>query len=309
MQQSMREKWRSPNSGIACLSNGIHVAADFEHIPDRSLGAVTVCGGFLVLIMAVLPLPIPLLTVAVSLGVCALSVIALKRGAIYGGTTAAFGLVGTALAVIALMIAGTFVLTAPETTSESIDTATGAEEVVPVEPAVEQTVEATAEPTVEATAERVVERLPVASVIASSTADDAADAAGNTVSFIATNVADADPATAWRTPGTGKGKSLTFQFSQPVHLVSIDVIPGYAKVDPTSGEDRFAENRRVKEARFEFDNGIVNDFSFRDSPDVQSNIVSVKTTSVQVTILESTGKTRRDFTAISEIEFYGWMVN
>jgi hypothetical protein len=280
------------------------VAADFEYIPDRSLGAVTVCGGFLVLVMAVMPLPIPMLTVAVSLAVCALSGIALKRGAIYGGTTAAFGLVGTVLAVVALLISGTFVLTAPETTGDPIDTVAGGEE-VPVEPAPEPT----AEPTVEATAERTVELQPIASVIASTTAADAVDAAGNTVSFAPQNVADADPATAWRTPGAGKGESLTFTFSQPVHLVSIGVIPGYAKVDRTSGENRFTENRRVQEARFEFDNGIVNDFSFLDLADVQSNLVSVETTTVKVTILDSTGKTKRDFTAISEIEFHGWVVN
>ncbi|HWS31155.1 MAG TPA: hypothetical protein VN408_00275 [Actinoplanes sp.] len=280
---------------------------DIGHTAGRtvtfeSLGQGAVISGFIVLILAILPLPVPWLTLVLSVGACTLGAYVLKRGAAYGGITAAFGLVGTVLAVFALPIAGFSVATAPEPPDEVVTTPAPDSESYPAEepaPSPENSVEPSATPD--------TIRLDVASVTATSTADSAQDAGGSTVTFDADNVADNDPETAWRTPGTGIGESLTFTFSRPVHLTSVGVIPGYAKLDPTSGVNRFTENRRVEQARFDFGGGIVNDYSFSDSTESQTYTIEMITDSVTVTILDSTDKTKRNYTALSEIAFYGWV--
>jgi hypothetical protein len=259
------------------------------------LGGVAVSGGLIVLILAVLPLPLPLVTVAVAALVCLTSINALSRGATYGGATAAAGLIGTTLSIVSLVIAGTFALNAPDKVDET-----------PVTPPVDTSI---GEETGETPVDPEVVRLQPDSVTATSSADSSEDANGKVVTFVADNVVDQDLATAWRTPGTGAGASLTFTFTQPVHLKSVGMVPGYAKVDAASGVDRFTENRRVEQARFDFGNGIVNEWAFLDSRDVQSNAVDVEVSSVTITVLASTKKADRDFTAISEVEFYGWVVN
>lgn len=90
---------------------------------------------------------------------------------------------------------------------------------------------------------------------ATCTADPSTDSAGNRVTFEASNVLDADPDTAWRCEGDATGEELTLTFDEPVTISSLSLIPGYAKVDPTDGTNRFWENRTMTQVRWSFDDG------------------------------------------------------
>ncbi|GAB4204705.1 MAG: hypothetical protein OHK0022_30110 [Roseiflexaceae bacterium] len=123
------------------------------------------------------------------------------------------------------------------------------------------------------------------------------------------NVIDRQSDTAWRVPGDGVGESLTIDFSQPAILVEIHLIPGYDKIDPYDGTDRFYQNRRVKRVRFEFSDGTSQEGDLRDDRSLQMlQIRPVLTSSVRIVILETyepLASQPRDFTPISEIVMIG----
>ena len=155
------------------------------------------------------------------------------------------------------------------------------------------------------TAPATPSRLTPASVQATATAPNGTDARGMVVSYAATNLVDGDPSTAWRVPGAGQGVVLTLRFAEPVIVTRIGLIPGYAKVDPTDGTNRFFQNRRVHRVRYGAV-GVSREASFLDQPELQSvEVVSKPSTEVTVEILESTAPGNRDFTAVSEIEVLG----
>jgi hypothetical protein len=144
-------------------------------------------------------------------------------------------------------------------------------------------------------------------VQASASAPDSEDAAGDPVTFGASNAVDGDPTTAWRVPGNGVGDHLVLRFDRLVHVEQIVMIPGYAKVDPVDGTDRFAQNRRVSSAQFELSDDQVVAFGYADRPEPQSAPIGLETTEVTMRIT-STTTAQRDFTAVSEIGVYGWAV-
>jgi uncharacterized RDD family membrane protein YckC len=145
-----------------------------------------------------------------------------------------------------------------------------------------------------------------ASASASATAPDSVDAGGNRVSYPASNVLDGDPTTAWRVPGNGQGITLTITLPQPVHLTQIGLIPGYAKVDPIDGVNRFRQNRRVKEVRWQFSNGSVVNQHFIDKPTLQRRRVDTITDVVTIEILASRpGDPHYNNTPISEVSLVG----
>jgi len=149
-------------------------------------------------------------------------------------------------------------------------------------------------------------QLTLISPSASSTAPDGVDLGGNVVTYRAANTIDGDPETAWRTGGDGVGEALTFEFDEPVYLTEIGLIPGYAKVDPVDLTDRFFENRRVRQVSWSFDGGANQGQAFAESPVLQSiQLPGVPTTTVMVTINETTADGGRNFTAISEIVVRG----
>jgi hypothetical protein len=148
-------------------------------------------------------------------------------------------------------------------------------------------------------------KLTPSAVEASATAPPGTDARGAVVSYAATNLVDGDPSTAWRVPGSGQGVVLTLRFAEPVIVTRIGLIPGYAKVDPADGTNRFFQNRRVHRVRYGAV-GISREASFVDQPELQTvDVQSKPSTEVTVEILESTAPGDRDFTAISEIEVSG----
>ncbi len=150
--------------------------------------------------------------------------------------------------------------------------------------------------------------VPVALVspVASATAADGVDLSGNPVSYSAANLADGVNSTAWRVDGDGVGQTITLQLAQPVYVTEVGLIPGYDKVDPVDGTDRFYENRRVRAVRWTFDGGVSVDQAFADTRDLQVTQVSpTLTRTVRVTILETTSPGGRDFTPISELAVRG----
>jgi hypothetical protein len=92
-------------------------------------------------------------------------------------------------------------------------------------------------------------------------------------------------------------------------LTEVGVLPGYAKVDPVDGTNRFFENRRVVRAllRFQTPSGSEQtEATFQDRADVQFTDVGRRTATVlYIDILETTPPGARDFTAISEIQLRG----
>jgi hypothetical protein len=144
-------------------------------------------------------------------------------------------------------------------------------------------------------------------VSASVTAPDNVDGAGNQTSYDATNVLDDDPSTAWRVKGDGRGVTLTLTLPGPAHLTEVGLIPGYAKVDPATGTDRFTQERRISEVRWSFDDQTSVDQDLADDPEMQRTTVDVDTTSVVIEIVTTgdPGDPNFDYTAISDVSLTG----
>jgi serine/threonine protein kinase, bacterial len=148
-------------------------------------------------------------------------------------------------------------------------------------------------------------------VSASSTAAPGLDAQQNPVRYDPQNAVDGRPDTTWRVAGDGVGQWLQLVFASEASVTSIGLIPGYDKVDPIDGTDRFFQNRIVKLARFEFSDGTVVRASFsRDRTMQIVPVGGVRTRSVRIVIEETyppppTDQGGRDFTPISEVQVQG----
>jgi hypothetical protein len=145
-----------------------------------------------------------------------------------------------------------------------------------------------------------------ATASASKTASDSVDAANNPISYAAGNLTDGDPQTAWRAEGDGRGVTVRLTLPSTAHLTRVGLIPGYAKVDPTSGDNRFPENRRVREVRWHFDDGTTVDQRFDDNPAMQETAVDTTTSSVTIELLSTRpGTPDHDYVPISEVSLVG----
>ncbi len=152
-----------------------------------------------------------------------------------------------------------------------------------------------------------------ASAAATCQSPNGAEADGTPIVFDPNAAVDGDPVTAWRCPGDAIGEQLTIELAGPVRVTSVGLVPGYDKVDPTSGADRFYENRRVRSVAWWFDDGtrIVQDFA--DSRELQTIPVDgIVTTSATIEILDFYESAyplghpqRREFVAISDVQLEG----
>ncbi len=270
-----------------------------------ALAASALGGGFLALVLAVVPAPW-FVCIAAAGVVFVVSMASLSRSTTQGGTAGACGLVGVGTSAVAVLITLAMVKFFPEPAvppsyaQPPDDGYVAPDDGYFEEPVPEQEPEPTSTPS--------TVQLRAWSVSASSSAPNGKDDDDNVVTFAAENVIDGDLTTAWRTPGSGVGETLTFTFDQPVHLTSVGLVPGYNKIDQSSDTDRFLQNRRLREARFAFGDVATVDWSYADSREKQSNAVDVETSTVTMTVLASTEEAERDFTAVSEVEFYGWVV-
>lgn len=135
------------------------------------------------------------------------------------------------------------------------------------------------------------------------------EADGTPVYYDPSNVVDGSRLTAWRcaTADVLAG-SLTIDFGRPVRLTQISLLPGYDKIDPVSGFDRFFQNHRVRGAEWRFSDGSGVTWSYTDTRTLQTISVDVVTTSITLRVLSSwppIGENPRDFIAVSEIELRG----
>ena len=143
------------------------------------------------------------------------------------------------------------------------------------------------------------------SVTATCQASDGEDSAGNTITYDPENTVDGRPDTAWRCDGSAVGARLVLEFDRPVTVTSVGLVPGYAKVDPKSGDDRFTQNRTVTAATWLFDDGTTH-LQQIDSPQpvmTSSNLTSAVSTTRVVLQVTGTGNptAERDFTAVSDV--------
>jgi serine/threonine protein kinase len=143
-------------------------------------------------------------------------------------------------------------------------------------------------------------------VTASSTAPSSTDAAGNPVTYVPANVIDGNVQTAWRTPGDGHGQWVTLIFDNPIDVVRIGLIPGYAKTDPQTGANRFLQDRIIKAVAYQLP-GLPNTTqTFEPLPVPQFVPLRATTSQITVKIVATTAAGGLDYTAISEIYVYGY---
>ena len=143
-------------------------------------------------------------------------------------------------------------------------------------------------------------------VTASSTAPSSTDAAGNPVTYVPANVIDGNVQTAWRTPGDGHGQWVTLIFDNPIDVVRIGLIPGYAKTDPQTGANRFLQDRIIKAVVYQIPGLPNTPQTFEPLPVPQFVQLRATTSQITVKILATTAAGGLDYTAISEIYVYGY---
>ena len=149
---------------------------------------------------------------------------------------------------------------------------------------------------------------PVAAKTAQATchAPASVDSAGTKVTYFAPNTLDDDPATAWRCDGSAVGQKIRFTLPSGTEVAEVGMIPGYAKTDPASGTDRYAENNRITRVRWTFPDGSTVVQRLDPDPkkrDLQTvRVPATKAGTVTMEIL-AVARGPRNTTAISEVSF------
>jgi hypothetical protein len=145
-------------------------------------------------------------------------------------------------------------------------------------------------------------------VEATCTARGSTDSRGNPVDFKPENTVDGDPAKAWRCDGNGVGTTITYSLAAPTRIVQVGAIPGYDRVDPFNGDDRFFENRRVQSANWLCLDAAGTALATSAQSFVDDRAMQVQNVTgfdacqaIRLEITDSTPSTRRDFVAISEV--------
>lgn len=149
-----------------------------------------------------------------------------------------------------------------------------------------------------------VDAVPVTASTASCIAPASVDAAGNEVTYEPALAHDGDLTTAWRCPGSGTGEAITLQLSQELQVAELGLVPGYAKTDPRSGADRYAENNRLTMVRWTFPNGTTIEQELDGSPDNREmQTIRIRPVLANEVVLEvlSSEPGRRNTIAVSEV--------
>jgi hypothetical protein len=140
------------------------------------------------------------------------------------------------------------------------------------------------------------------------TAPASRDRQNHPVTYVAGNMLDGRPRTAWRMPGDGTGATLVFDLGKDVVLTEVGLLNGYAKVD--GADNWYRGNRRILAVQWEFDDGTRITQDLRERQGVQLQPVGpVATRRVMLHLVEVStpgkGPNGRDFTAISDVRFRG----
>jgi hypothetical protein len=150
--------------------------------------------------------------------------------------------------------------------------------------------------------------ITVDAVSADCTAPASNDSAGHRVTYVPENATDGKTQTAWRCSGTAIGETLTLRLADDTDVAAVGLVPGYAKTDPESGVDRYAENNRITKVRWTLADGV--SFVQRLDPDVSNRylqLLRVPRTNTDTVTLKILAVKRgpRNTTAISEIALGG----
>ncbi|MGW4478609.1 NADase-type glycan-binding domain-containing protein [Rhodococcus triatomae] len=141
----------------------------------------------------------------------------------------------------------------------------------------------------------------------------AIDSTGRPHGYEAQNAVDGDVSTAWRCTGTS-GQTLAVSFPCSIHLATVGIDPGHDKTDP-DGSDRFAQNRKVTEVKWTFDDGSTVEQQLEPRRGIQTMPVDQTARTATLTVVETVDGqpvTNRagqqsapfnDVTSISEIRF------
>jgi hypothetical protein len=149
-----------------------------------------------------------------------------------------------------------------------------------------------------------VESVRIAGSSATCQSPSSVDAAGNQVTYEPAMAHDSDVSTAWRCNGAGRGQRFTVSVPEGTVVAEVGLVPGYAKTDPVSGVDRYAENNRITRVRWRFDDGSTYVQRMRGGPGDRRmrtmRVPETATGSVVIEILRSQPGPRNTV-AISEI--------
>lgn len=130
------------------------------------------------------------------------------------------------------------------------------------------------------------------------------DEAGNPTRYPPRHAHDQDLTTAWRCDGDGSGETLTLSLPKGTVVAEVGLVPGYAKTDPASGVDRYAENNRITKVRWVFGDGSAYVQEMSSAPGDRSmrtmRVPETETRKVVVEILDSVPG-QRNTIAISEV--------
>ncbi|WP_155918230.1 hypothetical protein [Marmoricola sp. URHB0036] len=149
-----------------------------------------------------------------------------------------------------------------------------------------------------------VERVGGVRAKATCTSPPGQDASGAKVSYAAANLTDGVADTTWRCDGTGIGKKITLRLPDTMPIGEVGLIPGYAKTDDATGDDRYAENNRVTRVRWTIGDVVVDQKVNGSTSDRSLRLLRVprsETDQVQLEIL-AVDKGPRNTTAISEVQ-------
>lgn len=152
------------------------------------------------------------------------------------------------------------------------------------------------------------ETLVLTSAAASCTAAPGVDAAGEAVTYEPAAAIDADAESAWRCAGNGSGVRLDLALGQKATVSRVGLIPGYAKTDPVDGADRYAENRRISEVTWSFDDGESVTQRFDTDPDNRAlqwtSVPDAETREIEITI-KASAEAARNTVAVSTVQVQG----
>lgn len=149
-----------------------------------------------------------------------------------------------------------------------------------------------------------VAAVSVDAISADCTAPASNDSSGKRITYVPKNATDGKTDTAWRCLGSAVGQKLTLRLAADADIAEVGLIPGYAKTDPESGADRYAENNRITKVRWTLGDGT--SFVQRFDPDPSSRdlqALRIPPTTTDTVTLEILAVRHgpRDTTAISEI--------
>jgi hypothetical protein len=145
------------------------------------------------------------------------------------------------------------------------------------------------------------------------TAPPNADVFGNRTTYVAANMLDGLPDTCWRVAGDATGMELTFRLASPTLVTRVGMINGYAKNAVVGGRNLnwYLGNRRVLSAQWVFDDGTTVDQPFGATKQMQTRdldepvVTSTVTLRLMAVSYIGTGRSARDYTAVSEVALVG----